>query len=153
MADSNTVIITAGPYQFLGVFESAAPKTVAMFRKLLPYRQQIIHVRWSGEGMWIPLGETQFGVSFENHTAHPAPGQLLLYPGGISETEFLFCYGGVAFASKMGALAANHFLTVIEGIENLRPLGEMVLWKGAQEIVFDIADEKKSVSTMSPPMK
>jgi len=93
--------------------------------------------------MWIPLGEKDFGVSFENHTSHPAPGQILLYPGGISETEFLFCYGGVAFASKMGMLAANHFLTITEGSENLRKLGEMVLWKGAQDVLFDIADEEK----------
>jgi hypothetical protein len=139
---SDTVLITAGPYKFLGVFESAAPKTIAMFRDLLPYSQKLIHVRWSGEGMWIPLGDTQFGVPFENHTAHPAAGHLLLYPGGISETEFLFCYGGVSFASKMGPLAANHFLTVTEGIENLRALGEMVLWKGAQNVKFEMADEE-----------
>jgi hypothetical protein len=143
MSQPNTILITAGPYQFLASFEEAAPKTVAMFRTLLPYRQKLIHVRWSGEGMWIPLGEKNFGVSFENHTAHPAPGQILLYPGGISETEFLFCYGGVAFASKMGMLAANHFLTITEGSENLRKLGEMVLWKGAQDVLFEIADEEK----------
>ena len=93
--------------------------------------------------MWIPLGDMNFEVPFENHTAHPAAGHLLLYPGGISETEFLFCYGGVSFASKMGPLAANHFLTVTEGIENLRALGEMVLWKGAQNVSFEIADEQK----------
>lgn len=141
MSQFNTVLITAGPYQFLATFENAAPQTVAMFRKLLPYHQKLIHVRWSGEGMWVPLGETDFGVPFENHTAHPAAGHILLYPGGISETEFLFCYGGVAFASRMGTLAANHFLTITEGIENLRLLGEMVLWKGAQDVTFEIADE------------
>ena len=91
--------------------------------------------------MWIPLGATDFGLKYENHTAHPSPGQILLYPGGISETELLFAYGGVAFASKMGMLAANHFLTVTEGIENLRALGEMVLWNGAQDILFEVADE------------
>ena len=143
MSQPNRVLITAGPFQFLANFESAAPKTVEMFRKLLPYHQKLIHVRWSGEGMWIPLGETKFGVPFENHTSHPAAGQLLLYPGGFSETEFLFCYGGVSFASKMGPLAANHFLTILEGMENLRALGEMVLWKGAQEVAFEIADEEK----------
>ena len=136
------VLITAGPFQFLAAFEDAAPKTVKMFRQLLPYHQKLIHVRWSGEGMWIPLGETEFGVPFENHTSHPAAGQILLYPGGFSETEFLFCYGGVAFASKMGPLAANHFLTITDGMENLRALGELVLWKGAQDIVFEIADEE-----------
>lgn len=133
------LIITAGPYQFLGKLEAAAPKTVEVFRNLLPYRQKLIHVRWSGEGLWVPLGETDFGLPFENHTSHPSTGQILLYPGGYSETELLFCYGGVAFASKMGPLAANHFLTIVEGNENLRPLGERVLWQGAQDIVFEEA--------------
>ena len=142
MTQPDTILITAGPYQFLATFESSAPKTVALFRSLLPYRQKLIHVRWSGEGLWIPLREQDFGIPFENHTAHPAAGQILLYPGGFSETEFLFCYGGVAFASKMGPLAANHFLSVTEGMENLKALGEMVLWKGAQEVVFESADEK-----------
>ncbi|ETS77306.1 hypothetical protein PFICI_11180 [Pestalotiopsis fici W106-1] len=140
---SNQVIITAGPYQFLAVFESDAPKTVQMFRDLMPYRQQLIHVRWSGEGLWVPLGEKDFGLSFENHTSHPSSGQILLYPGGYSETELLFCYGGVSFASKMGPLAANHFLTIVEGNENLRALGELVLWKGAQNVLFELADDKK----------
>ena len=65
---------------------------------LLPYRQQIIHVRWSGEGCWIPLGEFDFGLGYENHTSHPAPGDIILYPGGISETEILLAYGAVAFS-------------------------------------------------------
>lgn len=147
MTDS-AILITAGPYQFLAKLESAAPKTVELFRSLLPYRQKLIHVRWSGEGMWIPLGETNFNIPFENHTAHPAPGQVLLYPGGISETEFLVCYGGVAFASKMGALAANHFLTITEGSENLHALGNLTLWEGAQDVLFELADEDKYVSAI-----
>jgi len=137
-----TILITAGPYQFLSTLQTSAPKTVSLFLSLLPYRQKLIHVRWSGEGLWIPLGDTNFDLPFENHTAHPAPGQILLYPGGVSETEFLFCYGGVAFASKMGMLAANHFLTVSEGGEDLRALGEKVLWEGAQDVVFEVADEE-----------
>ncbi|KAJ5904433.1 hypothetical protein N7504_006816 [Penicillium tannophilum] len=142
MTESNTVLITAGPYQFLATFEKA-PKTVELFRSLLPYTQKIIHTRWSGEGLWIPLGETQFGVPFENHTTHPAPGDVLLYPGSFSECEFLLCYGGVSFASKMGPLAANHFLTIVEGKEYLRALGELVLWKGAQDVMFELADDAK----------
>lgn len=140
---SDTLLVTAGPYQFLAKFEDAAPKTVEAFRKLLPYHQKLIHVRWSGEGLWIPLGDTELGVPFENHTSHPAPGQMLLYPGGFSETEILFCYGGVSFASKMGQLAANHFLTITDGQENLRPLGQKVLWEGAQSIVIELADRRK----------
>jgi Protein of unknown function (DUF3830) len=129
--------VIAGPYSFKARFEDeSAPKTCTKFRSLLPYRERIIHVRWSGEGCWIPLGDLDLGLGFENHTSYPAPGQFLLYPGGISETEILLAYGGVQFASKMGQLAGNHFLTVVEGNENLVALGKMVLWQGAQAIEF-----------------
>jgi hypothetical protein len=104
---------------------------------LLPYEQQIIHVRWNGEGCWIPLGNTDFGLGFENATSDPAPGQFLLYPGGFSETELLLAYGGGRFASKMGQLAGNHFLTIGKGHENLLALGTKVLWEGAQDILFE----------------
>jgi hypothetical protein len=131
--------IAAGPYQFEARLEvEAAPKTCAKFLTLLPYRQQIIHVRWSGEGCWIPLGDVDFGLPYENHTSHPAPGDMILYPGGISETEFLLAYGGVCFSSKVGQLAGNHFLTITEGRENLAALGKLTLWKGAQDIVFEL---------------
>jgi hypothetical protein len=142
MPQTDTILITAGPYKFLATFESAAPETVAQMKKLLPYRQKLIHVRWSGEALWIPLGEQKFNVGFENHTSHPNAGQILLYPGGYSETEILFCYGGVHFASKMGVLAANHFLTIKEGNENLNALGNLVLWEGAKDVVFEVADEE-----------
>lgn len=53
-----------------------------------PYRQQIIHVRWSGEGLWIPLGDHDLhDLALENQTSHPAPGHIILYPGGISEAR------------------------------------------------------------------
>jgi hypothetical protein len=135
MAD---VRITAGPYQFLARFESElAPKTVASFKALMPYRQRIIHVRWSGQGCWIPLGDLNLGLGFENATSYPAPGQIILYPGGVSETEILLAYGAVCFASKAGQLCGNHFLTITEGHENLMPLGERALWQGAQDILFE----------------
>jgi hypothetical protein len=129
--------ILAGDYRFLARFEETlAPKTCAKFRSMLPYKERIIHVRWSGEACWIPLGETDLGLGYENHTSFPAPGQVIVYPGGISETEFLIAYGGVRFASKVGQLAGNHFLTITEGMDRLAEMGRHVLWKGAQEIVF-----------------
>jgi Protein of unknown function (DUF3830) len=129
--------ITAGPFSFVARLEdAAAPRTCARFAALLPYRQRIIHVRWSGEACWIPLGALDLGLGYENHTSYPAPGQVLLYPGGISETEILLAYGAVRFASKVGGLAGNHFLTVVEGNENLAGLGKKVLWEGAQDIEF-----------------
>ena len=137
---SQMLHITAGPYEFTARLEAdAAPKTCAAFLERLPFQNKIIHVRWSGESAWIPLGDFDFGIGFENATSYPAPGQILLYPGGYSETEILFPYGSCCFASKMGQLAGNHFLTVVEGTENLRAIGEMCLWQGAQEIVFDRA--------------
>jgi hypothetical protein len=130
--------IKAGTFTFSARLElEKAPKTCAKFQTLLPYRQRIIHVRWSGEGCWIPLGDLNLGLSYENHTSYPAPGEIIVYPGGISETEILLAYGSVHFASKVGQLAGNHFLTITEGRENLRPLGEQVLWQGAQDIVFE----------------
>jgi len=132
--------IKAGPYEFEARMEEvAAPKTCAKFVSLLPYRQQIIHVRWSGEACWIPLGALNLGLPYENHTSYPAPGDVILYPGGISEMEILLAYGGVSFASKVGQLAGNHFLTVTKGRENLASLGNLTLWKGAQDIVFERA--------------
>jgi hypothetical protein len=103
---------------------------------MLPLQSQIIQARWSGEAGWIPFGDLDVGLGYENHTSHPAPGHLLLYPGGISETEILFPYGATLFASRMGQLAGNHFATVFEGLEHLKQLGDLVLWKGAQEIIF-----------------
>ncbi len=130
--------ITAGPFVFTARMEEVeAPQTCAAFGKLLPFHNKIIHARWSGEACWIPLGTFQLNVGYENATSYPAPGQILFYPGGMSETEILFPYGSASFASKVGQLAGSHFLTVVSGSEHLRHLGRKTLWEGAQDIVFE----------------
>ena len=106
---------------------------------MLPLQSKLIHVRWSGEATWVPLGDRRLGIDHENHTSHPAPGQLLVYPGGISEMEILFPYGATRFASKVGQLAGNHFATVIEGGERLAELGRIALWEGAQDFRLEDA--------------
>lgn len=83
------------------------------------------------------MGDLRLDLEFENHTSHPAPGMLLLYPGGISETELLFPYGATRFASKVGQLAGNHFATIVEGYEQLSEIGRRTLWEGAQEITME----------------
>jgi len=133
----NTLKITVGSLIFMARLEQdKAQQTCAAFSQQLPFESQLVQARWSGEAAWIPLGDMQFGVTYENHTSYPAPGEILLYPGGISETEILFPYGATRFASKMGQLAGNHFLTIIEGHNQLAELGRRVLWEGAQKIVF-----------------
>ena len=132
------VRITAGTLRFTGRFEEErAPKTCAAFLAFLPFRNKLLQARWSGEAAWIPLGDLEFGVSFENHTSYPAPGQILLYPGGYGETEILFPYGSSRFASKLGQLAGNHFITITEGVEQFGSLGERVQWEGALDITFE----------------
>ena len=130
--------IIAGPYTFTGRLETRlAPKTCAAFLQRLPFVSKIVHVRWSGEGVWSPLGDLDFGVGFENNTCYPAAGQIILYPGGVSETEILLAYGHVNFASKAGQLSGNHFITLTSGLENLAALGRKTLWEGAQDIRYE----------------
>lgn len=131
------IVMRAGDFSFRAKLElEAAPKTCAIFRSLLPYRQKIIHVRWSGEGVWIPLGGLDLGLTYENATSHPAPGDIIVHPGGISETEILIAYGALSFSSKVGQLAGNHFMTIEGDRDRLRKMGEHVLWHGALDIEF-----------------
>lgn len=89
------------------------------------------------------MGDLDLELPPENATAYPGAGELLLYPGGFSETEILFPYGRTHFASTLGTLAGNHFATVVEGRERLGELGRRVLWDGAQ----DVSVEEESART------
>jgi hypothetical protein len=80
------------------------------------------------------MGSLDLGVPVENATSYPSRGDILFYPLGASETELLFPYGSCRFASKVGQLAGNHFLTLTSGHELLPELGRLVLWEGAQPI-------------------
>jgi len=127
--------ISAGRFQFRArLEEEKAPQTVAALRRMLPLEDRLVQARWSGESAWIPFGDLDVGIGPENANSYPAAGELLLYPGGLSETEILFPYGATCFASKMGQLAGNHFATIVEGNENLAELGRLVLYEGAQDI-------------------
>lgn len=132
------VRITVGSLAFVGRLETErAPKTCAAFLARLPFRGTLVQARWSGEAAWMPLGDFDFGVVEENQLSEPAPGQLLLYPAGVSETEILFPYGECRFASKFGPLSGNHFITIAGDAGQLKRLGERVLREGAQDIVFE----------------
>src|SRR5260370_41469988 len=95
--------ITAASFVFSARFEhEAAPLTCAEFASMLPLRQRIIHVRWSGEACWIPLGALGLGIGYENATSYPAPGQILLYPGGGGEPGGLIPFRPGGFARQCG---------------------------------------------------
>ena len=136
--------IVAGPFSFRArLEEERAPKTTAAIRAMLPFKSKLVHCRWSGESTWVPMGDTKVGgsagLAYENHTSHPAPGQMLIHPGGISETEILFPYGSTLFSSKVGQLAGNHFATVVEGNDKLAEVGRLALWEGAQDFTIELA--------------
>ena len=128
-----------------------APATVAALLRLLPLSGSLLQARWSGEAAWMPLGTLEVGVGAENDTQHPAPGQILLHPNGISETEILIPYGETVFGSKAGPLRGNHVMTIVEGAEQLPELGRRVLWEGAQPIHFVAVSPPASTPTEASP--
>jgi hypothetical protein len=133
--------ITVGDLVFEAELEAqAAPRTIEVLRGLLPLESRLVQARWSGEAAWVPLGfELELDLGPENANSYPAAGELLFYPGGLSEVEILFPYGATCFASKMGQLAGNHFATIESGRDELPEVGRRVLMDGAQHIRFQEA--------------
>ncbi len=131
------MIIEIDGHEFDAIFEeNNSPNTCDVFRKAMPFEGNVVHVRWSGEGMWIPLGDMDFAIEYEDATTYPTPGQVLLYPKGKSETEILIAYGSVQFASKAGTLAGNHFATITSDLDKLREIGMSTMWEGKKSIIF-----------------
>ena len=138
MTPVSWLTLSVGTYRFRAQLQhDVAPQSCAAILKLLPMRRQIVHARWSGEALWVPFGDERVAVPWEDPTSHPAPGQLLLYPGGVSEMEILVPYGATMFASKAGQLAGNPFAMIVEGVEQLRPLGRQVLYGGALDLLVE----------------
>jgi hypothetical protein len=132
--------ITVGELVLIAEMHSErAPVTCRMLMEIMPIKGRLIQARWSGEAAWLQMDIHGVEAPQENATSYPGPGQLLYYPGGVSEKEMLFPYGSAIFASKFGLLPGNHFATIIEG--NLEKLGLKVLWEGAQNITIEVMDE------------
>ena len=132
--------VTIGTLEFAARLEfQRAPRTSAAFQARLPFEGQLIHARWSGEAGWVALGDYELGVTYENATSHPAAGQVLWHPPGLSEAELLVPYGNACFSSRVGQLAGNHFLTIVDPDGGLAEVGRRLLWEGAQPIQFAAA--------------
>ncbi len=102
----------------------------------MPFESHMIHVRWSGEGVWLPLGDLNFGVGYENHTklSGAGPDHPLSRRHRRRPEILLACMAACISPAKMGQLAGNHFITLTSGLERLPELGKTVLWKGAQKV-------------------
>jgi hypothetical protein len=137
----NRLIITIGQERFSGrLRDDRAPLTCALFRTILPFAQQVIHARWSGEACWVPLGNLDLPVGLESATGAPEPGELLFFPGGVSETEILLPYGIARFACSAGPLAGTPFISIEDKLEGLAQLGREILWTGARDLIIKLAD-------------
>lgn len=134
-AGRERIAIRVGEVQLEGTLERAkAPQSCTLFLSLIDRDLRALHCRWSGESLWVPFEQPEAPLPFENHTSHPYPGQVLIYAYGFSEPEILIPYGSCMFNSKVGTLAANHFLTLDAGLEHLRSLGRTALLEGVQEV-------------------
>lgn len=130
--------ITIGEHIFKAKLHTdKAPETCRLLLEKMPIIGKAIQARWSGEAAWLQMDSYMIEAPQENATSYPGPGQLLYYPGGVSEKEILIPYGSACFASKFGLLPGNHFATVVEGVEQLEKMGDNVLWMGAQSIKIE----------------
>jgi hypothetical protein len=130
-----SIVLKIGDHCFSAkLLEVEAPRTCEAFLSHLPIEGRVIHARWSGESVWFPMDPVGIDAPAENQTCHPSRGDLLYYPGGVSERELLIPYGSAIFSSKVGLLQGNHFAAITEGLKMLPEMGRKVLWEGAQRI-------------------
>ena len=138
--------VRIGSMVFSAVLESGrAPLTARAFQARLPFEGQLVQARWSGEAGWVPLADYDLGVAYENATSHPAPGQVLWHPPGLSEAELLVPYGSTYFSSRVGQLAGNHFLTIRDEDGRLAEVGRRLLREGEQPIRFELMETGPAV--------
>lgn len=129
--------IEIGGIEFRARLLEEAPRTCEAILAALPIEGEVIQARWSGEAAWLPMDQWGIDVPLENHTSHPSRGDILYYPGGVSEREMLITYGSALFSSRVGQLQGNHFATIVEGADMLAEMGRRVLWEGAQRILIE----------------
>jgi len=144
--------IKIGPHALRARIEiERAPLSCKALLQILPLHAKLIQARWSGEAGWIPLGDLRLGIEAENNTSYPAPGEILLYPGGVSEMEILVPYGATRFASKVGQLAGNHVATLLTSRAVLAEIGRLILWEGAQDVLIDLGPPLTTVDPLDVP--
>jgi hypothetical protein len=141
---NSRVLLAVGSYRLPGTLEyETAPLAAAWLIQQFPLKGALQHACWSGEAAWLPLGRVP-QLAPENATAHPRPGQILLYAGTASQAELLIPYGACAFASKAGTLAGSPVITLNGSLEDLAALGSLLIAKGSQKLTLNSCSAEES---------
>lgn len=136
--------LTSNKFTFIARLEEEKnPETCKWLLGKLPWTVEMIHVSWSGNACFAPIGEQAFDVPYENPIRIPSKGEIIIYPGNIRHLqyggEFFMAWGPCSIATQNGNLMGNHVLTIIEGMENIEEYGRMVHFKGAQSMTVELA--------------
>jgi hypothetical protein len=133
--------VSIGGRLFAGQLQwDLAPLSCRRLTQMLPLSGQVVHARWSGEAIWLPLGTNWPDGSIlgpESATALPDPGEVLLFAGPGSEPELLVAYGATRFACKAGPLEGNRVLLIQDNLSQLAECGREILLRGAMELRID----------------
>lgn len=127
-------VIISGTSFDTELHEEAAPKTCKALLKLLPFEGEILHARWCGEAIFIPV-EQMPSLELENQTVYPSRGDLIYYPGKDSIKEILVAYGACHMWSRIGPLPSNHFAT-IRDVDRLMQIGRRIHREGAKRVTL-----------------
>jgi hypothetical protein len=148
------VKITFGAATFTAHWESElSPKTCTAFRALLPYTQKIIHARWSGEACWIPLGEFDLGVTPENLTSRPLPGQLDPRGRNISVRDYTVRAGaGPSLHSQRRRAALPRAAAFFGGLSVITSVGRAAASRFSWNSGFVIESNSDSSALVQPPI-
>ncbi len=116
--------------------EEAAPKTCKALLRLLPFQGEVLHARWCGEAIFIPIDEMPL-LELENQTVYPSKGELIYYPGMESIKEILIAYGACHMWSRIGPLPSNHFATIKE-VDRLAQIGRRIHREGVKRVTLKL---------------
>ena len=86
--------------------------------------------------MWVPLGDFNLGVSFENHTSHP-PSEISSFIQEATPRQRSSSHMDLLFRKQDGQLSGNHFLPSPKGKRTFEHWREC-LWQGAQDVIFKL---------------
>jgi hypothetical protein len=129
------------PYaDFIGELTmDTAPEPVDALQEVTTLESKLIHVRWSGNAVWIEIDEVDLPeLPREIHTVYHSRGDVLLYFGYRNVQEILRSCGPTCFKSQAGELADNHVATLDATPEELVALENRTLYDGALACTLNV---------------